>query len=105
MSKINRDVIAHLEKLSRIHLSPDEVEAITGQIDRIVDMVESLQAVDVSGVEATVGMSHEPAAEDEHTRTDDVTPGLDRAVVLSQAPDATKEFFRVPRVIGRGEES
>ena len=39
------------------------------------------------------------------TRTDDVTPGLDRAVVLSQAPDATKEFFRVPRVIGRGEES
>ncbi len=105
MSKINRDVIAHLEKLARIHLSPDEVEAITGQIDRIVDMVESLQSVDVSGIEPTVGMSHEKAAEGEHTRADEVTPGLDRTVVLSQAPDATKEFFRVPRVIGRGEES
>jgi aspartyl-tRNA(Asn)/glutamyl-tRNA(Gln) amidotransferase subunit C len=105
MSKINRDVIAHLEKLARIHLAPDEVDAITAQLDRIVGMVESLQAVDVTGIEPTLGMSHETTAEGEHTREDVITPGLDRAVVLSQAPDATKEFFRVPRVIGRGEES
>ena len=105
MSKINRDVIAHLEKLARIHLAPEEVEAITAQLDRIVGMVESLQAVDVSGVEPTLGMSHETGAEGEHAREDVVTPGLDRAVVLAQAPDATKEFFRVPRVIGRDDES
>jgi len=105
MSKINRDVIAHLERLARIHLSPGEVEAITAQLDRIVEMVEGLSAVDVSGIEPTVGMSHESPAEGEHTRADQVMPGLDRAVVLAQAPDATKEFFRVPRVIGRGEES
>ena len=105
MSKINRDVIAHLERLARINLSPDEVEAITDQLDRIVAMVESLQTVDVSGIEPTVGMSHESPAEGEHMRADQVMPGLDRVVVLAQAPDATKEFFRVPRVIGRGEES
>jgi aspartyl-tRNA(Asn)/glutamyl-tRNA(Gln) amidotransferase subunit C len=105
MSKINRDVIAHLERLARINLSPDEVEAITDQLDRIVEMVEGLNAVDVSGIEPTVGMSHESPAEGEHARADQVMPGLDRAVVLAQAPDATKEFFRVPRVIGRGEES
>ena len=105
MSRIDRDVIAHLEKLSRIKLSPDEVEAITGQLDRIVAMVESLQAVDVSGVEPTRGMSHEKAAENEHARDDVVTPCLDRQTVLEQAPDATKEFFRVPRVINTGEES
>jgi aspartyl-tRNA(Asn)/glutamyl-tRNA(Gln) amidotransferase subunit C len=105
VSKINRDVIAHLERLARIHLSSDEVDAITAQLDRIVDMVESLQAVDVSGVEPTLGMSHENAAEGEHTRADHAVPGLERAVVLAQAPDATREFFRVPRVIGGGEES
>jgi Asp-tRNA(Asn)/Glu-tRNA(Gln) amidotransferase C subunit len=32
-----------------------------------------------------------------------VTPSLDRAVVLAQAPDATQEYFRVPRVLGKGE--
>lgn len=104
MSKINHDVIKHLERLARIHLAPDEVEAITAQLDRIVGMVESLQAVDVSGVEPTLGMSHEKAAEGEHMRADEVVPGLDRAVVMAQAPDATREFFRVPRVIGRDEE-
>ena len=105
MSKINRDVVAHLEKLARIKLAPDEVEMITGQLDRIVAMVESLQKVDVTGVEPTQGMSHDRSAEGEHVRADEVTPGLERDVVLKQAPDATKEFFRVPRVIGRDEES
>jgi len=105
MSRINRDVITHLEKLSRIKLAPDEVDAITGQLDRIVAMVESLQAVDVTGVAPTRGMSHEKPAENEHTREDSVSPCLDRATVLAQAPDATKEFFRVPRVINTGEES
>ena len=35
-------------------------------------------------------------------RDDDIRPGLDRDIVLSQAPDAAPEpgFFRVPRVIG-----
>jgi aspartyl-tRNA(Asn)/glutamyl-tRNA(Gln) amidotransferase subunit C len=105
MSKITPEVIAHLERLARIHLAPEEVQAITAQLDRIVAMVESLQAVDVSGVEPTLGMSHETAAEGEHMRADEITPGLDRSVVLAQAPDATKEFFRVPRVIGRDDES
>jgi aspartyl-tRNA(Asn)/glutamyl-tRNA(Gln) amidotransferase subunit C len=105
VSKINREVIAHLEKLARINLAPDEVEMITAQLDRIVAMVESLQAVDVSGVEPTKGMSHDRFQEGEHARADEATPCLDRDVVLEQAPDATKEFFRVPRVIGRDEES
>jgi aspartyl-tRNA(Asn)/glutamyl-tRNA(Gln) amidotransferase subunit C len=105
MSKIDHNVIAHLEKLARIKLSPDEVEMITAQLDRIVAMVESLQAVDVSGVEPTRGMSHDRSSEGEHARADEVAPGLARDEVLGQAPDATKEFFRVPRVIGRGEES
>ena len=103
MSKIDRDVIRHLERLARIDLAPDEVGPITEQLARIVTLVERLQAVDVEGVEPTRAISHEDAGGD--TREDAVTPGLDRAEVLSQAPDATKEFFRVPRVISRGEES
>ncbi len=103
MSKIDRDVIRHLEKLARIDLAPDEVEQITGQLNRIVAMVERLQAVDVEGIEPTRAMSHDNAGAD--LRDDAVTAGLDRAEVLDQAPDATREYFRVPRVISRGEES
>ncbi len=104
MSKIDRDVIRHLERLARIDLAPDEVGPITEQLNRIVALVERLQAVDVEGVEPTRGMSHEGDVV-EDMREDAVTPGLDRADVLAQAPDATGEFFRVPRVISRDEES
>jgi aspartyl-tRNA(Asn)/glutamyl-tRNA(Gln) amidotransferase subunit C len=103
MSRIDRDAIRHLERLARIDLAPDEVGPITEQLDRIVALVERLQSVDVTGVEPTRAMSHEDAGGD--VREDVVTPGLDRAEVLAQAPDATGEFFRVPRVIARGEES
>lgn len=103
MSKIDRDVIRHLERLARIDLGPDEVGPITEQLNRIVALVERLQAVDVEGVEPTSAMSLEDAGGD--VRDDIVTPGLDRATVLQEAPDASGEFFRVPRVISRGEES
>jgi aspartyl-tRNA(Asn)/glutamyl-tRNA(Gln) amidotransferase subunit C len=103
MSKIDRDVLRHLERRARIDLSPDEVGPITDQLNRIVALVERLQTVNVDGVEPTRAMSHEDG--DAALREDAVTPGLDRAGVLSQAPDATKEFFRVPRVISRGDES
>jgi len=99
-NKINRDVVHHLEKLARIDLSPDEVEMITEQLGRIVGFVEKLQAANVDGIEPTRAMSHEAT---DHVREDVVTPSLDRARVLAEAPDATKEYFRVPRVI-KGEE-
>ncbi len=99
--KIDRDVVRHLERLARIDLSPDEVDTITEQLGRIVGFVEKLQAANVEGIEPTGAMSHEAT---DHMRDDVVTPSLDRAVVLAQAPDATKEYFRVPRVLGKGDD-
>jgi len=103
MSKIDRDVIRHLERLARIDLGPDEVEPITEQLNRIVALVERLRGVEVEGVAPTRAMSHGDATDG--LRDDIVTPPLDRGTVLEQAPDASGEFFRVPRVISRGEES
>jgi aspartyl-tRNA(Asn)/glutamyl-tRNA(Gln) amidotransferase subunit C len=101
MSKIDRDTVGHLERLARIDLAPDEVEMITEQLGRIVGFVEKLQEADVTGVEPTRAMAHEPS---DHVREDAVAPPLDRKTVLAEAPDAAGEFFRVPRVIGRPEE-
>lgn len=99
--QIDRNLVNHLERLARIDLSPAEVDMITEQLGRIVGFVEKLQAADVEGIEPTRAMSHEAT---DHVRDDVVTPSLDRALVLGEAPDATKEFFRVPRVIGKADE-
>ncbi|HEX5133679.1 MAG TPA: Asp-tRNA(Asn)/Glu-tRNA(Gln) amidotransferase subunit GatC [Candidatus Krumholzibacteria bacterium] len=106
MTRINRDVIRHLERLARIDLAPEEVEPITEQLNRIVALVERLQAVNVDGIAPTRSMAERTGAEGgDGTREDVVTPPLDRGEVLAQAPDATDMFFRVPRVIARGDES
>lgn len=99
-NQINRSVVRHLERLARIDLSADEVEMITEQLGRIVGFVEKLRAADVAGIEPTDAMTLEKT---EHVRADVVTPCLDRATVLREAPDATPEFFRVPRVIEKDE--
>jgi aspartyl-tRNA(Asn)/glutamyl-tRNA(Gln) amidotransferase subunit C len=99
--KIDRNLVNHLERLARIDLSPAEIEMITEQLGRIVGFVEKLQAADVEGVEPTRAMSHEAT---DHVREDVVAPSLERASVLGEAPDATKEFFRVPRVIGKADD-
>jgi aspartyl-tRNA(Asn)/glutamyl-tRNA(Gln) amidotransferase subunit C len=100
--KINRKTVSHLEKLARIELDPDEVELITEQLGRIVEFVEQLQSVDTSGVQPTRLISQK---DEEHLRDDEVMPGLERSRVMEQAPDHTDEFFRVPKVLGRGDES
>jgi aspartyl-tRNA(Asn)/glutamyl-tRNA(Gln) amidotransferase subunit C len=98
--KIDREMIRHLETLARIELRPEEIGPMTEQLDRIVNFVEKLQAADTSGITATKFIVH---ADEEHLRDDEVKPGLDRDTVLEQAPDTEKGFFRVPRVIDRGE--
>ena len=98
--KIDRDVIAHLEKLARLELSTDQVDRITEQLGNIVAFVEKLQSVDTSDVAPTQIISH---GGEGSLREDEVRPGLDREEILSQAPDRTEEYFRVPRVIDKGE--
>ncbi len=101
MSGLDREAVRHLERLARIELAADEVETITAQLRRIVSFVEKLQAADVTGVEPTRSMSHEPL---DRLRDDVVTPPLERADVLAQAPDVSGDFFRVPRIIEKVDE-
>lgn len=99
--KIDRKLIAHLEELARIELSDEEVEKLTVQLDRIVAYIEQLQQVDTADIAPTRFVG---AGRARGLRIDDPRFGLDREVVIKMAPDAERGFYRVPRIIGRGEE-
>lgn len=49
MSLSTQDV-EHIAKLSRLHLSPEEIETYKGQLDSILGYIEKLQEVDTTGV-------------------------------------------------------
>ena len=89
--------ISHVARLARLRLSPEELEIYGRQCRELLEHVATIQGIDTEGVDPT---SH-PLPMTNRFREDRVTPEsvLDRDEVLSQAPAAEGEFFRVPPAI------
>lgn len=99
VSKISRDDVAHLANLARLALTDGELDSFAGQLDAILAHVGKIQAVDVTGIEATGN----PLKEVNITRTDVEAPSLSQDQALAQAPRAEDGRFAVPRILGEAE--
>lgn len=95
MSRITRADVEHVAALARLALTEDEIEALTRELDVVLEHAEELAALDVDGVEPTA----HPLPLVNVLRPDEVRPSLDRDEVLAQAPDAEDGRFRVPRIL------
>ena len=89
---IDRDQVLHVAKLARLRLSDEEVERMAGELSKILEHVETMNELDLDGVEPT---SHVVDLVNV-LREDMPRAGLDRETALEQAPDATETGFRVP---------
>ena len=99
MSQISRDEVAHLARLARLALTDSELDSFAGQLDAILGHVSQIQAVDVTGVEAT----DNPLKSVNVFRPDDPAPCLTQDQALSGAPNAVDGRFAVPRILGEEE--
>ncbi len=89
---IDREQVLHVARLSRLRLSEEEVDTLTGELSAVPDHVDKLAEVDIDGVEPT---SHVVPLENV-LRPDEPRPSLNREVALSEAPDPHDGAFRVP---------
>ncbi len=94
--------VRYVAKLARIALTDDEVERFGTQLADLLTHVDALAQLDIASVSATAQV-----IESRNVLRDDLPrPGLDRDVVLAQAPASQGGFFRVPRIIAvKGEAS
>ena len=95
MPRVTPETVDHVAKLAHLALTPEEKQTFARQLDDVLTYAESIQALDTSAVEP---MSH--AAGAGGLRAADPRPGVERDVVLAEAPDADSGLFRVPRVMG-----
>lgn len=95
MTAISREDVAHLARLARLDLAPDELDHYAVQLERIVEAVARVGEVAAEDVEP---MSH-PVPLTNVFRPDTVQPSLPREAVLEQAPATQDERFRVPRIL------
>lgn len=93
--QIDAALISRLEKLSRLQLGEAEREKLAGDLQRILDMVDTLKSLDTSHVEPLVYLS-----ETENVlREDQVGKQLTTAEALQNAPEQNGQFFMTPKVI------
>jgi aspartyl-tRNA(Asn)/glutamyl-tRNA(Gln) amidotransferase subunit C len=92
---LSSEDIQRLAYLARIEITPAEAGDVRQKLDRILNLVNRLQAVDTSGI---VPMAHAqevslPLREDVVTATDQ------RELFQSLAPAVAHHLYLVPRVI------
>lgn len=96
MTAISRDEVAHLARLARIEMSPDELDHLSAEMQVILNAVDRVQEAAKSDVPPT---SH-PLPLQNVTRPDVVKPSLTPAEALSGAPAEEEQRFKVPQILG-----
>jgi aspartyl-tRNA(Asn)/glutamyl-tRNA(Gln) amidotransferase subunit C len=87
--------IHHVAKLARLALSDAQATRYASQIERILDHMDTLAKLQLSGVEPT---SHALPVYDV-IRPDQALPGLTQQQALQNAPKSALAQFQIPKVI------
>ena len=92
---LSHDQIRRLAQLARLAVSGEEAEPVRERLNRVLGLIDQLQAVDTAGIEP---MSHaldlvQPLRADAVTETDQ------RALFQAGAPAVQDGLYLVPKVI------
>lgn len=93
--KITTELIDHISQLSRLRLPEEEKTKMAGDLEGILAYMDTLNALDTSGVEP---LSHMFPVKNV-LREDEVQPSMDRGALLKNAPAADDEAFLVPKTV------
>ncbi|MBI5517803.1 MAG: Asp-tRNA(Asn)/Glu-tRNA(Gln) amidotransferase subunit GatC [Deltaproteobacteria bacterium] len=91
--EVTPELVRATAALARLELTDAELPGMVAQLQRILDHVSVLEALDAEGP------VEEPPAPSGALREDTPRPCLDRDEVLSQAPRSAEGFFLVPSVL------
>ena len=95
MSRIAPSDVAHVARLARLALSDDETQAMTHDLEQILDLAASLDALDTDDVQPTAhGYELETPS-----RPDVAAPAMDPELAVANAPEQQGSAFLVPKVL------
>ena len=92
---IDNKLVQRLAQLSKLEFDTNEQNRMKADLQKILDLVEKLNEVDVEGLEPLKYMNQEEA----QLRLDEVKGMLTKAEALVNAPQKDSDYFKVPKVI------
>lgn len=95
MSEIDHSKVAHVAKLARIEISPDQASEFAEQLSSILGHIDQIESADTQDV---APMTH-PHDQTNFVAQDMCRPSTDRDQILKNAPKQDGEFYQVPPVI------
>jgi len=87
--------VTYVARLARLYLSAEEIAAFEAQLGQILDYVQAIRGVDVTGVEPTAHAIRVQNVFREDTPAD----GLSMDAILANAPQQADNQFLVPRIV------
>ena len=91
---ISEEQVRHVADLARLGLTDEEVAKMGEQLGAILNSIEKIQELDLSGVPPTAN----PLDLSNVLRPDEPRPEFSRDQALSPAPERVDDLFAVPRI-------
>jgi aspartyl-tRNA(Asn)/glutamyl-tRNA(Gln) amidotransferase subunit C len=92
---IDINTVRKVARLARIRTTDTEAEVLSGELSKILKMIEQLNEVNTDGVEPMTSVIEMKMP----AREDVVTDGGISEEILANAPEQTAGFFVVPKVV------
>jgi len=96
--QIDKALIDRLAELSKLEFKDAEKEAILSDLQKMLNFCDRLNELDVKGVEPLIFMNDEM----NRWREDKLDLMLSHEEALKNAPKKDSDYFKVPKVLGKG---
>lgn len=93
---LEREEVLKLAKLSRLSVSEEEIPALKGHLDKMLNHLDALKALDLSNVEPMTGVENGSTI----LREDVPVQGFSLDQAFANAPAVENDHFAIPKVIG-----
>jgi aspartyl-tRNA(Asn)/glutamyl-tRNA(Gln) amidotransferase subunit C len=94
--RVEKHEIEKLAKLARLDITPEEIEKLQGSLGSLVEYLDTLKQIDLTGVEPMTAVDDAPRP----LRADVEKDMLPKEKALMNAPEVNLEHFSIPKVIG-----
>lgn len=95
---ISRETVEHVAKLSKLSFDQGQIDRLAHQLTDIMNMVETLEEVDTTNVQATTNVIYDT----NRFRDDIALKGTDRDELMKNAPVHQDGYIKVPAMLNDG---
>ena len=93
---ITKEEVKHIAKLARLGLTEREIEKFQKELSKILDYIEKLKEVDISGIEPT---THSILVENVMRKDESRKSKVESGKLLELAPETKNGYLKVKSIL------